>query len=195
MKRILRLLSSPAAFLISAGIMAVFLIFVLPVKSQDMAAYTPPGGGFDLGGFYTPSQAMERIQAYTPEGRAAYVYDRWTFDLAFPFAYGFFMLSAWAFGLRWLRGNSDGKNMRGIFLPLLVPLLAVCFDFVENTAVTVLMLSYPSLPYPAAIAASAGTALKWIFVSLGFVGAFALPLAGGIRSLRNNLFDRAKPVS
>jgi hypothetical protein len=58
--------------------------------------------------------------------------------------------------------------------------MAVIFDLIENTAVTVLMLAYPASPFTAAVVASAGTLIKWILVVVGMSGATGLPLAGGI---------------
>jgi len=90
--------------------------------------------------------------------------------------YGFFLFSGWAFGLsRLLPAGGTGRSWW-----LLVPALAVFFDFVENTAVTVLMLAYPAAPQVAAFVASAGTVIKWAFVLVGMSGAVGLPLAGGM---------------
>jgi hypothetical protein len=208
MKRLLVLLSAPLPFILSVLTMAAFMILVLPGKALDAADYTPPGAGFDTAGFYSPAQAIERVAAYSTEGRAAYVHDRWTFDLAFPLVYGCFMCCAWAFGLARLTrlarlttvstglpvGLSRGESLRVIRKApaaagdrlawlLIIPLLGVICDFIENSAVTILMLAYPEAPLPAALAASAGTALKWIFVGIGLTGAIVLPVAAGITGL------------
>jgi hypothetical protein len=156
---------------------------VLPAKAADAAAYTPAGASFDTSFFYTPAQALERVGLYSPEGRVAYVYDRWTFDVVWPLVYGLFLFSGWAFGLSCLV-PADGKGRdRARAAWLLVPDLAVFFDFVENTAVTILMLAYPASPLAAALVASAGTVIKWVLVMTGMAGAVGLPLAGGIAVL------------
>ncbi len=180
MVRVFSFLSRPWVFTASVLVLAVFMATVLPAKATDAAAYTPEGASFDTSFFYTPAQALERVGLYSPEARAAYVYDRWTFDLAWPLVYGFFLLGGWAFGLSRLVPLNQGGRDRGRASWLLIPILAVFFDLVENTAVTVLMLAYPAVPLAAAVVASAGTLIKWVFVMVGMSGAVGLPLAGGI---------------
>jgi hypothetical protein len=182
MMRVFSFLSRPWVFSGSALVLAAFMATILPAKAADAASYTPAGASFDTSFFYTPAQAIERVGLYSLEGRAAYVYDRWTFDAAWPLVYGFFLLSGWAFGLSRLK-PARGSGRAGGSSWLLVPALAVAFDFVENTAVTVLMLAYPAAPVAAAVVASAGTVVKWILVAVGMTGAVGLPMAGGIAVL------------
>lgn len=176
-------LARPAAFGLALAVFAAFVALILPGKAADAALYTPPGAGFDTSFFYTPAEALERAAAYSAEGRAAYIYDRWTFDLAWPAAYGFFMLSSWAFGLRLLAG---ARGKAAAYPALALPALSVLFDLAENTAVTALMIgtgaaeggSAPGWLPAAAAAASAATALKWLFVGAGLLGALVLPAVG-----------------
>jgi hypothetical protein len=136
------ILAKPRLFAAATAVFVVFAFTVLPAKAADAALYTPPGASFDTSLFYTPAQALERAFAYGEEGRAAYIFDRWTFDLAFPLVYGVFMLAAWAFSLkRLVSGDGQAKPAYGW---LLVPALGIAFDFVENTAVTLLMLGVGS---------------------------------------------------
>ena len=183
MSRLFNFLARPLVFGVSVAVLAVFMATILPAKAADAASYTPTGASFDTSFFYTPAQAIERVGLYSPEGRAAYVYDRWTFDLVWPLVYGFFLLSGWAFGLSCLLPANNGGRDRGPAPWLLVPAMAVIFDFIENTAVTVLMLAYPASPFTAAVVASAGTLIKWILVVVGMSGALALPFAGWIACL------------
>ncbi|OHD82506.1 MAG: hypothetical protein A3J97_11640 [Spirochaetes bacterium RIFOXYC1_FULL_54_7] len=180
MTRIFGFLARSWVFGVSVAVLAVFMATILPAKAGDAASYTPVGASFDTSFFYTPAQAIERLGLYSPEGRAAYVYDRWTFDLAWPLVYGFFLLSGWAFGMSCLVPAEGKGRDRGSAFWLLVPALSIFFDFVENAAVTVLMLAYPAAPLGAAVAASVGTVIKWVFVVIGMSGAIGLPLAGGI---------------
>jgi hypothetical protein len=195
------ILAKPRFFAAATAVFVVFAFTVLPAKAADAALYTPPGASFDTSLFYTPAQAIERAFSYGEEGRAAYIFDRWTFDLAFPLVYGVFMLSAWAFSIK--RLVSGAGQAKPAYSWLLVPALGIAFDFVENTAVTLLMLGVGSSglesaarggalgatlgvsPWlqAAAVGASAATALKWLFVAAGFAGALTLPLAAGIAAL------------
>ncbi|MDX9957827.1 MAG: hypothetical protein RBT68_05220 [Spirochaetia bacterium] len=188
MSRIFGFLARPLVFGFSVAVLALFMATILPAKAADAASYTPAGAAFDTSFFYTPAQAIEKVGLYSPEARSAYVYDRWTFDVAWPLVYGFFLLSGWAFGLALLKpagskGKAGSLDASSRTRWLLVPALAVVFDFVENTAVTVLMLAYPAAPLAVAAVASAGTLIKWVFVMTGVSGALGLPLAGGIAVL------------
>jgi hypothetical protein len=183
MSRFFSFLARPLVFGVSVALLAVFMATILPAKAADAASYTPARAAFDTSFFYTPAQAIERVGLYSPEGRAAYVYDRWTFDLVWPVVYGFFLLSGWAFGLSRLVPEKDGERDRGRAVWLSVPALAVFFDFIENTAVTVLMLSYPASPLVVAVIASVGTTIKWVLVVVGMSGAIALPFAGWIAGM------------
>lgn len=164
-------LAKPWLFLTATAAFIVFAFTVLPAKAADAAAYTPPGASFDTSLFYAPAQAIERAVSYGEGGRAAYIYDRWTFDAAFPLVYGLFMLSAWAFSLKRLApigaspagapvadspvgdaGAGKGKPRYGW---LLVPALGIAFDFAENSAVTLLMLGVGSLGAEAALGSGA----------------------------------------
>lgn len=179
MKSLFAFLGRSRVFALAVALMLVFLAAVLPAMSARAAAYTPEGAYFDLAFFYTPARALEMVGQYEPQARAAYILDRWTFDLLWPLGYGFFMLSGWAFGLSRLR---PGPLIAGSGL-LLIPMLAVVFDLIENSAITVLMLAYPAQPFGVALAASAGTLIKWILVLSSMSGAVLLPLAGGIVTL------------
>lgn len=189
--------AKPWLFVAATAVFVVFAFTVLPAKAADAALYTPVGASFDTSLFYTPAQAIERAFSYGEDGRAAYIFDRWTFDLAFPLVYGLFMLSAWAFSIKRLSaGPGKGKPAYGW---LLVPALGIALDFAENTAVTLLMLGIGSSGLEsasvggamggspwlqvAAVGASATTALKWLFVGAGFAGALTLPLVAGLSAL------------
>lgn len=186
MRKFGQALARPAVYGLAVAVFAAFVAFVLPGKAADAASYTPPGAGFDTSFYYAPSEAIERAASYSAEGRAAYIYDRWTFDLAWPAAYGFFMLSSWAFGLRLFAG---ARGKAPAYRALALPALGVAFDLAENAAVTALMIGTgmaaggsppPWLP-AAAAAASAATGLKWLFVGTGLLGAMVLPAAGAAR--------------
>ncbi|HAE22034.1 MAG TPA: hypothetical protein DCG47_06900 [Spirochaetaceae bacterium] len=154
-------LAKPWLFIAATAAFVVFAFTVLPAKAADAALYTPPGASFDTSLFYTPAEAIERAVSYGEEGRSAYIFDRWTFDLVFPLIYGLFMLSAWAFSLKRLAPGGAitdrvraGAEKSGEAKPgyrwLLVPALGIAFDFAENSAVTLLMLGVGSLGAEAA---------------------------------------------
>jgi len=173
MKNLFTFFSRPRTYIVCATAFLLFGMLVLPWKSAQVALYTPESASFDTSLFYAPEEAARRVALYGDEGRASYVFDRWTFDLAFPAVYGAFMLSSWAFALARL-GRKSKVDMPRL---LAVPLLAVVFDLAENISVTAIMLAYPASPGIALYTAGASTLLKWIFVGAGFSGSLLLPLA------------------
>jgi len=176
MNRLGTVLSRKAVVGLAAVLLVAFGAFGFPPMVALLDASTPEGGEFDTELFYTPAQAVKKAALFCPAGRAGSIQAHWTWDLAFPMAYGFFCVAAWAYGLRLLAGTL--RQPRYLFL--LVPLGGSLFDVLENTAVSVLLAADPAGPVlqAAAIAASAGTALKWLFVVPAFSGAIVLPVAG-----------------
>lgn len=176
MEKLIAALARPAVFLVGVIIMVLFLMLILPNEAAKAAAYTPDGASFDTSFFYTPSEVYPKIASYTAEGRAAYIYARWTFDLAFPFAYGFFCLTAIAFG-----GTRLPIGKKILRLWILLPILAIIFDLAENTAVSLAMVNFPHQSTFLAFAAAVATLTKWVFVMASFSSAVLLPALAGIK--------------
>ncbi len=155
---------------------AVFFVFAYPAMGALMLEHTPAGAEFDTALFYTPAEAVRKAILYDSVGRSTMIRLHWTYDLAFPLVYGFFCISAWAFGLGLLAGTE--KLARFGFL--VIPLAAALFDVMENTAISFLLVSGISGTglRVAAVMASAATLLKWLFVIPAFAGAIILPFAG-----------------
>ena len=147
-------------------VFVLFMIFVLPDQAAKAEVYSGEAGSPDLSFFYAPEDVFKMAEAYGEEGRAAYVYARFTFDLIFPMVYGAFMLvgGSWALaqvlpvGSRWRWLN-------------LVPFLGVLFDLAENISASVVMAGYPARRALAARLLVIFTPIKFVFVygSLGLV--------------------------
>ncbi|MBU0926710.1 MAG: hypothetical protein KKA67_03080, partial [Spirochaetes bacterium] len=169
MERIGRALARRETVAVAAILLAAFAAFGMPRMRALMEEHTPAGGSFDTEFFYTPAQASDKASLYGDAQAAASVRAHWTYDLAFPLCYGFFSASAWAFGLSLLASGSRGPR----FGLLLVPIAGSAFDLCENAAVSLFLAADPSGPAAGllAAAASAGTALKWLFVMPAFAGA------------------------
>jgi hypothetical protein len=173
---------SSALSTISAGHVAlagvvIFLAFgalVLPGQSAAAERASGGAGSPDSSFYYTADELLQQAEAYGEAGRAAYVRARWTFDLAFPLVYGFFLVTSigWALpraapaGSAWQRLN-------------LVPVAAVLFDFLENTATSLVMARFPAVPPLAAALAPWMTLLKWLFVC-GSFGVLVAVLASAL---------------
>lgn len=177
MKKIVSLLSHPVTFATAVAVFSAFMLIVVPGESRKAEAYTPEGVSFDLNFFYPPKDVYPAVEAYGDTGRAAYVRSRLTFDLAFPLVYTLFSLSGAAFFLRRL----GAPSMR----LLLIPLAGMIFDFIENTAVSVMMANWPDQIVLLPWVASAATLLKWLFVVPGMILPFILAILYLLRRKRN----------
>ena len=148
-----------------------FLVFsatVLPAQSAAAEAYTGPAGSPDLSFFYTPADLYRMAEEFGSTGRVAYIRARFTFDLAFPFVYGLFLITSIACLVKRL----SKTNSWIIYAPRL-PVLAIIFDLIENTGAAVVVARYPLFSPFAAGAAVIATPVKWVCVG----GSFFLLLA------------------
>ena len=159
-----------------AGLVA-FLLFgalVLPGQAAAAERVSAGAGSPDTSFFYTPDDLLRQAEAYGESGRAAYVRARWTFDLAFPLVYGFFLVTSIGWSLR--QAAPASSNWR---LLSLVPVAAVLFDLFENTATSLVMAAYPAVPELAAVLAPWLTLVKWILVYASF-GLLAVALTAAL---------------
>ena len=140
-------------------VLLVFGATVLPVQASRVLGDSP-----DTAFLYSAGDLTRMAEAYGEAGRAGYIRSRWTFDLAFPMVYGFFLVTSTA----WLLGRAFSEDSPWQ-LANLMPLAAVAFDLLENTLATVVMRAYPAEAPLAAVLAPLASALKWIFVSGSFV--------------------------
>lgn len=156
----------------------VFLIFtgtVLPNQAAKADLYSGEVGSPDLSLFYSQDDLYSMAEKYGPVGRQSYILARFTFDLAFPFVYGAFLLTT----IAWLLGKfTDEESFLRLFVYM--PIFAVAFDFLENAAASFVIGRYPAQSPIAAVLAPGFTFVKWIFVG----GSFALVLILPILSLR-----------
>ena len=165
----LRRASTGWVALAALGILVLFMALVLPGQSRSAAEAGRGAGSPDTSFVYSAGDLYRMAEAYGPEGRAAYVRARATFDVAFPLVYTFFLVTAisWVFARafppdsRWQRAN-------------LVPLFGALFDLLENAATSLVMARYPAQTPAAAALAPVFTLVKWVFV----IGSFLLLFAG-----------------
>lgn len=162
--------------LIALVIFMVFPVIVLPDQAEQAEAYSGGAGSPDSSFFYTPADLYRTAEAYGEAGRAAYVRARWTFDVVWPLAYTFFLVTA----IGWLFGKAFPAESTWQ-LANLVPLLGMIFDFLENSATSLVMLRYPAETPVVAALAPAFTVIKWILIA----ASFGLLVLGVIRSRLN----------
>jgi len=162
------------------ALMIVFIGWVLPDQSAKAEATANGAGSPDTSFFYAPEKLFEMADTYEEAGRQAYIHARWTFDLIFPLVYGGFLITTTG----WLLGKATSPESKLRWL-ILVPMIGVVFDYLENTAVSLVMNAYPTRLGWAAFLASGFTLIKWVFVYGGFavlVAAFVIWLVSLKRS-------------
>ncbi len=153
---------SPPVLVSAVTLFLLFMIFVLPVMSGRLSALTGYTVSPDTSFIYSPAELVAMAEAYGPEGRAYYVFSRFTFDLAWPAVYLFFMTSLTTYLLRHLPVSSSWRMLN------LLPLAGALFDLLENGAASTVMLLYPYVPLLAAALAPIFTFLKWVTIGLSF---------------------------
>ena len=119
---------------------------------------------------YNASELFDMARDYGQEGRDAYVLMRFTFDLAFPAIYLFFLVTAIT---RLLDKTPEDSKLRMLNL---LPFLAVIFDLLENIMTATVMGMYPKEAVFAASIAPYASVIKWVFVGASFalVGVLAV---------------------
>jgi hypothetical protein len=160
--------------LIALVIFLLFTALVLPAQSSQAEADSGGAGSPDTSLFYSPQELYRLAEAYGPQGRAAYVRARFTFDLIWPIVYAFFLTTA----ISWVYGRAFAPDS-WLQRANLVPLLGLLFDYLENISTSLVMLRYPDLTPVAAWLAPLFTLLKWTFVGGSFV-VLLVGLAAGL---------------
>ncbi len=172
-------LSSGRLALAALVLFVLFMVFALPAQSAVTSQELGDVGSPDMSFVYSANDISGWAEAYGASGREAYVRARWTFDLVWPLAYGFFLVTA----ISWVGRRAYPADSWARLLNV-VPLLGVLFDYTENILTSWVMLRYPAEAVVAATLASPVTVVKWIFVN----GSFVVLLAGLVvwlwRSLR-----------
>jgi hypothetical protein len=169
--------------LVALVIFFSFTILVLPAQSQQAENASPGAMSPDLAFYYTADDLYKSAEVSGEQGRRAYVRARFSFDVAWPLVYTFFLTTS----ISWLLKRGLPTDSPWMRLNLL-PLGAMLFDFLENSATSLVMLRYPS-PTPV-VDALAGplTSLKWLLVAASIV---ALLAAMGLALLKGVCQRRA----
>jgi len=155
--------------------LAAFLLFgifagtILPRQAAIAERATGTAGSPDASFIYSPSDLYSWAESYGRAGREAYVRARYTFDVAWPLVYGFFLFTSIGWVSRRIRPASLWAQRAR-----LAPVFAVFFDASENLSTSIVMARFPLATPLAAALAPVFTLLKWTMVA----GSFGLLLAG-----------------
>jgi len=159
--RWLQRFSTGRVALIALLVFIGFSVLALPRQSraQGSEAGTP-----DLSLFYSAGDLYRWAEAYGEQGRHEYVRARFTFDVAWPLVYTFFLVTA----ISWLCAKAFEPASRWRVANL-APVMGMLFDFLENIATSLVMGRYPR-PTPVLDSlAGVFTLLKWGFLAASFL--------------------------
>ena len=161
---------------VSWAIFLVFMVWILP----SVAAANANAGlteSIDTNFSFNPMLIREIITSYGADGRQFYLVQRWTFDAVYPLAYGLpLSFSLWGLLL-------TSKYQRWSWLGM----GAALFDYLENIAFSLLMLSYPALPLWAITFAVGLSLIKWVLLGSSFFIVMGLSVFRLIRLIRQRL--------
>ena len=148
---------------LSVVVMILFMVFVLPREAERAAEVIGSGQSPDTSIFYTPTDLYRMAQAYGPEGRAYYIRSRFTFDVAWPMVYTFFLVSTLTAVLRRLKAKHRWKLVN------VLPFGAMLLDFGENSLASVVFYRYPLATPVIAHMTPAFTLSKWAAIGICFI--------------------------
>lgn len=157
--------SNRLTLVISSVLFMAFMIWVLPAVSATTKEITGSDLSPDTLFFYRPDRLYEIAQIYGEEGRAYYIRTRFTFDIIWPFVYGFFLVTFLSLVFKklsnhWSKFKSSAFNI--------LPLLAVFFDFLENMSAAYVMSIYPQTSFLAYVS-PCFTMVKWLLIYGSFI--------------------------
>lgn len=154
---------------LTLSIMVLFMIFILPDQANSARIVAGDSISPDTSFFYAPGDLLGAAEEYGAEGRTAYIHARWTFDLFFPLVYIAFLVA----GISWFYSNS-GISTEWVGYTNLLPIAAGVFDYLENTAASLIMAAYPKLIAGLPLATAIFSGMKWILIGISFLAYFGL---------------------
>ena len=177
--------SSPWTAALASAVFLSFLVFFLPRQAARSPAGTENLPAPDTSLLYSGEDLYRLAGDYGEEGRKEYIQDRFTFDLIFPLAYGFFLTLWIGLALKRIHPRLAGWRLLNLFPPA-----GMAFDYLENISTSAVMAAYPDRIPIFQAAAPAFTLTKWIFVSGSFVVLIGVLIWWGISSSRKQPDDQ-----
>jgi hypothetical protein len=153
----------------------VFTVFMITVLPNVALATEEAGlvGSIDTNFSFDPNSILQIIIDYGPEGRRYYLIQRWTFDAIYPLVYALpLAFSIWGLLLR-------SKYIRWAWLPM----FAASFDYFENIAYSLLMLSFPNIGVNGVSIGVVLSAIKWLLLGSSYVVVFGLLVISILKKL------------
>jgi hypothetical protein len=177
------LLREPWVILASWLLLVMFMVVVLPAVS-----YTTYEMGLtqsiDTNFSFNPEQIYPILESYGVEGRAYYLRQRWTFDLVWPLLYG---LPLWLTNHRLM----PLLQWQKVYVLNATPLLAILFDYLENSVFSIMVLAYPN---PLNFFAFLGVSLnfiKWVMLGFAYLLTFVVLIRFSWHYLQKNFSKKS----
>ncbi len=168
-------ISTGPLVILSIIIYVVFIAYLLPAQKAVTQTYMGDAGSIDMSFFLSPDKVYSMAEAYGEEGRSKYITARYTFDVIWPLAYTFFMITFITFCMKRVHGNES--NLVHLNFAGIVPMI---FDYIENGFAIAVMSAYPERMDAAVCVMAAMTALKWTAMGIANIilvyGLIALPV-------------------
>ncbi len=163
--------------LLALGIFFLFLFLVLPGEGQRSQNYFGGSPTPDTSFIYSGDDLYQMASDFGQEGRAYYIRSRFTFDVFWPMAYGFFLWAAIAY---------FGKPFRksACRFVLILPFLGVALDVMENMGASWVMWAYPDQIPLLLWVIPIFTLSKWLVIGSSFITLVLLVIASGFRWIK-----------
>ena len=150
--------------LLVLGIFLVFNAFILPTAEQHIKAHSGGVGVLDLQIGYSPNKAYSMVAAYGEQGRQLYAMVEIIADTFYPIVYTlFFCLLISVIYQKTTKANTTFRLIN------LLPLASMGFDYLENSCILTMLLTYPARYNWVAQIGSLFTLLKWGSLVLVFL--------------------------
>ncbi|PYZ98213.1 hypothetical protein CR205_06355 [Alteribacter lacisalsi] len=142
-----------------------FMFTVLPAVSELTHEETGSSESPDSSYVYSSEDLYRMAEAYGESGRTFYIESRFTFDIAWPAVYLFFLATLLSFLWRGPLKKWEAVN--------LIPAGAFICDMMENTGASIVMARYPEPSAAAALITPLFTFMKWnlIYISFALIAA------------------------
>lgn len=142
----------------------VMAAFIMPAAERDIKQYSGGETVIDLHFTYTPEKVYQLLEGYGPDGRSYYFFAETTADTVYVLIYTMFFLGL----IVWIYQHkiSQSHILKSL---LALPLLACCFDFLENICVLTLLTKFPERLDQVAVLSAVFTGGKWLFALLTLV--------------------------
>lgn len=167
----------------AAAALVIFLLFtaiVLPDQAAKAELSSGSDESPDTSFFYTAKDLYRMAEDYGEEGRSAYIRARFTFDVIWPLVYTAFLITAAGWLARRLAAGTRWETLN------LLPLAGMLFDFMENSAASLVFARFPATTPVIDVLTPFFTMLKWIFLGLSFALLAAGAVLAAWKKVRNS---------